>query len=70
MLPRMDQTVPILTKAAPGTADDLKLATEVLSKDRKATAEFVALYTDCVYSYVRRRVMPRAEAVEDLAWRA
>src|SRR5262249_1818103 len=47
-------------------ADDMKLVGEVLSKDRKATAEFVARYADCVYSYVRRRVMPRPEAVEDL----
>jgi RNA polymerase sigma factor (sigma-70 family) len=47
-------------------ADDLKLVAEVLSKDRKATAEFVSRYADCVYSYVRRRVMPRPEAVEDL----
>lgn len=62
----MNQIIPILTQAAPSTADDLKLAAEVLRKDRKATAEFVALYTDCVYSYVRRRVMPQAEAAEDL----
>ena len=47
-------------------ADDMKLVAEVLGKDRKATAEFVARYADCVYSYVRRRVMPRPEAVEDL----
>ena len=58
--------VSILTKADPSTADDLRLAAEVLSKDRKATAEFVERYTDCVYSYVRRRVMPQAETVEDL----
>lgn len=62
----MNQRVPILTEAGPSTADDMKLAAEVLSKDRKATAEFVELYTDCVYSYVRRRVMPRPEPVEDL----
>src|SRR5436853_5170172 len=48
------------------TADELKLVADVLRKDRKATGEFVACYTDCVYSYVRRRVMPRPEAVEDL----
>jgi RNA polymerase sigma-70 factor (ECF subfamily) len=53
------------------------LVTEVLRKDRKATAEFVSRYTDCVYSYVRRRVMPRTEVAEDLiqeifvaAWQA
>jgi RNA polymerase sigma-70 factor, ECF subfamily len=58
-------------------ADDMRLVSEVLRKDRKATAEFVERYTDCVYSYVRRRVMPRTEAVEDLvqevflaAWRS
>lgn len=50
----------------PTPADDMKLVAEVLGKDRKATAEFVARYADCVYSYVRRRVMPRPEAAEDL----
>jgi RNA polymerase sigma-70 factor, ECF subfamily len=45
---------------------DMRLVAQVLGKDRKVTAEFVGQYADCVYSYVRRRVMPRAEAVEDL----
>src|SRR5712692_7685949 len=58
-------------------AEDKRLVAEVLSKDRKATADFVSRYADCVYSYVRRRVMPRSEAVEDIvqevflaAWRS
>jgi RNA polymerase sigma-70 factor (ECF subfamily) len=44
----------------------MRLVAEVLRKDRKATAEFVSRYTDSVYSYVRRRVMPRTEVAEDL----
>ncbi len=47
-------------------ADDIRLVADVLRKDRKATAEFVARYADCVYAYVRWRVMSRSEAVEDL----
>lgn len=47
-------------------SDDLRLVGQVLQKNRKATAEFVARYADCIYSYVRRRVMPRPEAAEDL----
>jgi RNA polymerase sigma-70 factor (ECF subfamily) len=43
-----------------------RLVEEVLSKDRKATAEFVALCTDSAYSFVRRRMVPRVELVEDL----
>jgi RNA polymerase sigma-70 factor (ECF subfamily) len=45
---------------------DRDLVTEVLRKDRKATAEFVARYADHVYSYVRRRLIPRADLVDDL----
>lgn len=53
-----------------------RLVAEVLAKDRKATAEFVALCTDCVYPFVHRRLLPKTGLVEDLvqeillaAWR-
>jgi len=49
----------------------------VLAKERKSTAEFVELCTDWIYGFVRRRLMPRAELLEDLmqeillaAWQA
>lgn len=42
------------------------LVDAVLSKDRKATAEFVARYTDSVYGYVRQRLAPRSDLVDDL----
>lgn len=45
---------------------DRELVAEILSKDRKATAEFVTRYADHVYAYVRRRLIPRADLVEDL----
>jgi RNA polymerase sigma-70 factor, ECF subfamily len=45
---------------------DLKLAAAVLAKDRKATAEFVKLYSDGIYSYVRRRLIPRTDIVDDV----
>jgi RNA polymerase sigma-70 factor, ECF subfamily len=58
------------------TAEELRLVAAVLRKDRKATAEFVVLCTDAIYPFVRRRLMPRIELVEDLmqeilfaAWR-
>jgi RNA polymerase sigma-70 factor (ECF subfamily) len=38
----------------------------VLRKDRKATAELVSQYADAVYSYVKHRLAPRAELVEDV----
>jgi RNA polymerase sigma-70 factor (ECF subfamily) len=40
--------------------------TAVLEKDRKATAEFVDRYTDAVYSFIRRRLAPRYDRVDDL----
>ncbi|MGH7746471.1 MAG: RNA polymerase sigma factor [Candidatus Dormibacteria bacterium] len=45
---------------------DRELVAEVLRKDRKATAEFVGRYADHVYGYVRRRLIPRADLVDDL----
>lgn len=48
-------------------SDDRRLVAEVLAKDRKATAEFVALCADCVYPFVRCRVALRAGLAEDLA---
>jgi RNA polymerase sigma-70 factor (ECF subfamily) len=45
---------------------DQDLVEQVLRKDRKATAEFVARCADHVYGYVRRRLLPRADLVDDL----
>ena len=46
--------------------EDSQLAAAVLAKDRKATAEFVARYTDAVYDYIHARLAPRHDQVEDL----
>lgn len=62
----MEQEAQILNETGTNAAEDIRLVREVLCKDRKATAEFVERYSDIVYSYVRRRVMPHAETVEDL----
>lgn len=47
-------------------SEERYLIAEVLAKDRKATAEFVALCADCVYPFVRRRLMPNTALAEDL----
>ena len=47
-------------------SSDAKLVVEVLRKDRKATAEFVNRYADHVYGYVRRRLIPHTEFMDDL----
>ena len=62
----MEQETQTPNETCTNVADDIRLVSEVLRKDRKATAEFVERYSDCVYSYVRRRLMPRAEAAEDM----
>lgn len=46
--------------------EDAALVSAVLLKDRKATAEFVSRYSDNIYGYVRSRLAPRYEQVEDL----
>src|SRR5262249_52468948 len=45
---------------------DRELVAEVLRKDRKATAAFVARCADSVYGYVRHRLIPRTDLVDDL----
>src|SRR6516165_10658638 len=49
-----------------GVNDDVALVTAVLQRDRKATAEFVDTYTDAVYAFIRQRLSPRLDLVEDL----
>ena len=50
----------------PSNSWERQLISEVLRKDRKATAEFVTQCVDWVYPYVRRRLVPRTEIVEDI----
>jgi RNA polymerase sigma-70 factor (ECF subfamily) len=47
-------------------AEDRRLVAAVLQKDRKATAEFVARYADQINRYVRSRLIPRVDLVDDL----
>ena len=46
--------------------EDAALVLAVLRKDRKATAEFVDRYSGHICGYVRSRLAPRYEQVEDL----
>jgi RNA polymerase sigma-70 factor, ECF subfamily len=43
-----------------------ELVTAILRKDRKATALFVAQHADAIYGYVRHRLAPRADLVDDI----
>ncbi len=49
-----------------GVAEDRELVSAIIAGDRKATAEFVARYTDRIFSYVWQRMLPRTDLVEDL----
>jgi RNA polymerase sigma-70 factor, ECF subfamily len=52
---------------APGASqDERQLVDLLLRRDRKAAARFVADYADGVYAYVRHRLAPRADAVDDV----
>lgn len=71
----MNQTARI-PRSSETLQEEQQLLRAVLLKDRKATAEFVARYSDAIYSYVRRRTVPNTQVVEDLvqeiflaAWR-
>jgi len=48
-------------------AEDQRLVAAILQKDRNATAEFVARYADQIYLYVRSRLIPRMDLVDDPA---
>lgn len=52
--------------ATPQGVEDSGLVAAVLRKDRKATADFVARHADALYGYVRARLAPRHDEVEDL----
>jgi RNA polymerase sigma-70 factor (ECF subfamily) len=52
--------------APQSSGQERELVRAILQKDRKATARFVADYTDCVYRYVRHRLAPRADLVDDV----
>jgi RNA polymerase sigma-70 factor (ECF subfamily) len=53
-------------EGGPSIDDDSSLVAAVLSKDRKATAQFVARFADGLYAYVRSRLAPRYDEVDDL----
>lgn len=46
--------------------DEGALVAAVVRKDRKATAELVARYADSICAYVRHRLAPRTDVVDDL----
>jgi len=56
--------IPLPEPLPPG--GDLELIAAILRRDRKATAEFVALHIDALYGYVRHRLFPRGDLIEDL----
>jgi RNA polymerase sigma-70 factor, ECF subfamily len=58
-------------------SDERQLVASVLGKDRKATAEFVDQCADWMYPFLRRRLVPRPDVIEDIlqeillaAWQA
>jgi RNA polymerase sigma-70 factor (ECF subfamily) len=50
----------------PADSREAQLVSAVLRKDRKATAEFVSLCSDWIYPFVRYRLLPHTDLVEDL----
>lgn len=56
--------IPLPEPLPPG--GDLELIAAILRRDRKATAEFVALHIEALYGYVRHRLFPRGDLIEDL----
>ena len=65
--PGTERLTPAAELPALAEADDERtLVAAVLQRDRKAAADFVERYADPVYSYVSRRLAPRADIVEDV----
>lgn len=74
----MEAKIPIQHAQAPElVSDEGRLVASVLGKDRKATAEFVDRCADWAYPFLRRRLVPRPDVIEDIlqeillaAWQA
>jgi DNA-directed RNA polymerase specialized sigma24 family protein len=68
----MPADTPLGTRAFPppavdsGSEHERELVAAILQKNRKATARFVAEYADAVYGYVRHRLAPRTDLVDDI----
>lgn len=62
-MPALAQISP---QGEPSESLERRLVSEVLRKDRKATAEFVARCADWVYPFVCRKLVPRTEMVDDI----
>ena len=72
----MEALAHVPAEGEPAESREAQLVSAVLRKDRKATAEFVSLCSDWIYPFVRFRLLPRTDVVEDLiqevlisAWR-
>lgn len=63
-IPRGDRTTPSVPPL-PADADERELVAAVLRKDRKAAARFVAGHIDAIYGYIRHRLSPRTDLVDD-----
>ena len=60
----VSEATPALTV---GRIADEELVAAILKKDRKAASEFVERYGDVVYAYLRGRLAPRGDMVDDVA---
>lgn len=49
-----------------GRSDERQLVADILRRDRKAMASFVTGHTDALYGYLRHRLAPRADVVDDM----
>jgi RNA polymerase sigma-70 factor (ECF subfamily) len=49
-----------------GGAEEQRLVAAILGRDRKAAAELVSRHVDSIYAYVRHRLAPRGDLVDDL----
>ena len=58
--------IPVQPAQAPEiVSDERQLVASVLGKDRKSTAEFVNRCADWMYPFLRRRLVPRPDVIED-----
>jgi RNA polymerase sigma-70 factor (ECF subfamily) len=47
-------------------SDDARLVAAVLRNDRKATAQLVAQHADAIHGYIRHRLAPRTDLIDDV----
>ena len=64
--PRLTARAETVRDSPPPAPEERELVHAVLARNRKAAAQLVAAHVDAIYGYVRHRLTPRPDLVDDV----